>query len=81
LDVQLSIISFSEIEEVYPIMYKQLVGFTVHLPDRDILFKKKGKIHLADFAEIVSNVLAMQAYTKVEQEHACRVHDLICTSG
>jgi hypothetical protein len=33
----------------------------VHQPDRDILFKKKGKMHVGNFAEIEGTVLAMQA--------------------
>lgn len=31
-------------------MHKPFMRFTVHLPDRDIFFKKKRKMHIADFS-------------------------------
>jgi hypothetical protein len=57
------------------------VGFTVHLTDKDILFRKRGKMHVADFAEYGMNVMATQAYTKAEIERARRVQDLIRNCG
>jgi hypothetical protein len=68
------------VEEAYLITYKPFVGFMVPLPDRDILFKKKGKMQLANFAEIGSTVLTIQVYTKVELKCVHQVHDLICVS-
>jgi hypothetical protein len=47
-DTRVNILSFSKVEELYLITYEPFVGFIVHQPDRDILFKKKGKMHRAD---------------------------------
>jgi hypothetical protein len=44
-----NILSFAEVEEKYPITYEPYEGFTVHLPERDILFRRVGKLHVADF--------------------------------
>jgi hypothetical protein len=68
-------LSFLEVEKIYSIKYKPFKGFMVHLPDRDILFQKKGKRHMAGFAE-EKKVPATQAYTKGEIEHVQRVHVL-----
>jgi hypothetical protein len=75
--VKVNILSFLEMEELYPIMYELYVGFTVHLTDKDILFRKRGKMHVADFAAYGMNVMAAQAYTKAKIERARRVQDLI----
>jgi hypothetical protein len=45
------------------------LGFILNFPDRDQLFKKKGKMHVA------------VAYTKGEIEQAQKVQELLCTSG
>ncbi len=76
-----NILSFSEVEELYPITYEPRVGFTVHLPDKDILFRKRGKMHVADFADYGAPVMATQAYTKAKIERACRVQDLVRNCG
>ncbi len=43
-------------------MHKPFMRFTVHLPDRDIFFKKKRKMHIADFSYMKeANVATTQA--------------------
>ncbi len=79
--IKVNILSFLEVEELYPITYEPYVGFTVHLMDKDILFRKRGKMHVADFAAYGMNVMATQAYTKAKIERARRVQDLIRNCG
>jgi hypothetical protein len=79
-DTCVNILSFSEVEEMYPITYVPHEGFIVHLPDRDILFKRRGKMHVADFA-VDGHVMATQAYTKGEIERASKVMELVRTCG
>ncbi len=38
-----NILSLADVEAIYPITYTPCTSFTVHLPDRDILFTKRGK--------------------------------------
>jgi hypothetical protein len=35
---RVSILSFSEVEDVYPITYIPFEGFMVHMQDRDVMF-------------------------------------------
>jgi hypothetical protein len=49
-ETRVNMLSFSEVEEVYITMYVLFKGFVVHTPERDILFKRCGKMHVADFA-------------------------------
>ena len=75
-----NILSFSDVEELYPITYEPFVGFTVHTPEGDILFEKKGKLHVAEFATY-GNVLATQVYTKAEMARAHAVQELVRNAG
>ncbi len=61
-----NILGFMEVEDLYEITYNQGTSLTVHLPDRDIIFKRRNKLYVADFTEIYGNVLATKAYTKGE---------------
>jgi hypothetical protein len=70
-----NILSFAEVEEKYPITYEPYEGFTVHLPERDILFRRVDKLHVADF-EIDKQVHMSQAYTKGEVLRAMKVREL-----
>jgi hypothetical protein len=75
-----NILSFAEVEEKYPITYEPYEGFTVHLPERDILFCRVGKLHVADFG-VDKQVHMLQAYTKVEVLRAMKVRELQRVSG
>jgi hypothetical protein len=46
--MRVNILSFSKVKELYPITFVPHVGFTVHLPEKDILFGKRGKMQVAD---------------------------------
>jgi hypothetical protein len=59
-------LSFSKVEEWDTITYEPLVGFMIHLPDRDILFEKRSNMHIANFVVERGRVVATQAYTKAE---------------
>jgi hypothetical protein len=78
-EARVNILSFTEVEEVYPITYVPQEGFVVHMENRDILFKHRGKMHVADLSEFT--VLATQAYTKGEIARAQQVMELVRTCG
>jgi hypothetical protein len=80
-ETRVNILSFLDLVEIYPILYEPFVGFTVHTPEGDRLFMKKGKMHIADFAEYQGNVLATQAYTKAEIARAHAVQELVHNAG
>ena len=62
-----NVLSFSEVEDTYDITYIPRQAFVVHLPERDIVFKHRGKLYIADFARD-GYVNMTKAYTKVEEE-------------
>jgi hypothetical protein len=75
-----NILSFAEVEEKYPITYEPYKGFTVHLPERDILFRRVGKLHVADFG-VDRQVHMSQAYTKGKVSRAMKVRELQWVCG
>jgi hypothetical protein len=79
-EMRVNVLSFLDVEELYPITYEPFVGFIVHTPVGDILFEKKGKLHVADFATY-GNVLATQVYTRAEMARAHAVQELVRNAG
>jgi hypothetical protein len=57
----------TDVEDTDDIMYLPRESFAVHLPDRDIVFHRHGKLHAGDFAQ--QNIVHVtRAYTKAEVE-------------
>ncbi len=65
-DTHTNVLSFSEVKDVYQIMYMLHESFTVHLPDHDIEFIHKGKMYIADWEEIRS-AFTTTMHTKAEE--------------
>jgi hypothetical protein len=79
-ETRVNILSFSEVKEKYRITYEPFKGLTVHLPERDILFRRIGKMHVADFG-VDREVHMLQAYTNGEIARAMKVQELQRTCG
>ncbi len=43
-----NILSFADIEDLYNITYMRKRAFVVHMADRDLVFKRKEKLYVAD---------------------------------
>jgi hypothetical protein len=76
-----NVLCFADVEDLFEIMYKQGTSFTVHLPDRVIIFKRRNKLYAADFQEYYGNVLATKAYTKREMHQAVQAYEFLKMSG
>jgi hypothetical protein len=50
-DTFANVLSFAEVEDAYPIRNISQESFMVHLPHRDITFKHRGKMYVADWNE------------------------------
>jgi hypothetical protein len=48
-----NILSFAKVEDLYEITYQPQESFTVHLPDRDIVFHRRDKLYVTGFSETV----------------------------
>jgi hypothetical protein len=46
-----SILSLSDVEDIYPVTYIQGESFTVHMDDRDVIFACRDKMYVADFSD------------------------------
>jgi hypothetical protein len=50
-----NIISMARVEDMYPLTYNQGDSITVHLDDRDLVFKRKEGMYVADFSDWIVN--------------------------
>ena len=83
-----NILSQSDVEEKYEITYVQGEKYIVHLPERDLEFKRRGKLYVADMSDWITTarVHATTAerenlYTKKEVIRAKQAQDFIKASG
>ncbi len=79
-----NILSFGEVEEAHDVTYVPHTAFIVHLPDKDVMFHRRGKLYVADWAEHYERD-EKHAYTtvctKAEEAQAKRAYELLRTSG
>jgi hypothetical protein len=81
-DTHANILSFAEVEDMYPISYVPRESFTVHLPDRDIVFHRRGRHYIADWnSEINYSYATTGVYTKAEEARARLVFEFLQKSG
>jgi hypothetical protein len=79
-DTKANVLSFADVEDMYPITYEPQESFTVHLPDRDIVFSRRDKLHIADF-DVERTVAVTRAYTKAEEARAKAAYEIIRNCG
>jgi hypothetical protein len=81
-DTHANILSLAEVEDLYPVTYVPRTSFTVHLPDRDIAFYRRGKHYIADWNQVIGHVYASnKVYTKSEENRAKLVYEFLKKSG
>ena len=51
--VRISILSQDDVENIYKLTYLQGESITVHMGDRDMVFRKNNKQYVADFLDWV----------------------------
>jgi hypothetical protein len=76
-----NILSLADVEALYPITYTPCTSFTVHLPERDIVFTKRGKHYVADTTEVVQVYENEQLYTKNEIKNVREAYEFLKNSG
>jgi hypothetical protein len=74
-DMMANVLSFSDVEGVYPITYQP----KVQLPDRDIVFRCRNKLYVANFGTQV--VAVTKAYTKAEEVRAHEAYEIMARKG
>jgi hypothetical protein len=83
-----SVLSLSDVEDLYKVSYVPGVAFVVHLPAYDLAFKRTGKLYVADFRQILSphkvysTVMENESiYTKLEIKKAKDAYEFLKCSG
>ncbi len=80
-----NILSLADVEALCPITYTPCTSFTVHLPERDIVFTKRGKHYVADTTDVVQVYTTAkeneQLYTKSELKTAKEAYEFLRNSG
>jgi hypothetical protein len=77
-DTRANVLSFADVEDLYDVTYDKGKSFTVHLPDRDIVFYRKKKLYVADFSHLLNERKAFLAtYTKGQEARAKAAYDLV----
>jgi hypothetical protein len=80
IDTHTNILSFAEVEDMFPITYVPRETFTVHLSQRDAAFICKEKMYIAGWEEIRS-AYATTVDTNAKELCAQRTYELLHTSG
>jgi hypothetical protein len=53
-----NVLSFADVKDLYDITYVRKQAFIVHMADRDLVFKRKQKLYVADWGGTASMVAA-----------------------
>ena len=93
-DVIASVLCQADVEDLYRITYVQGVSYTVHMPDRDLVFRKRGKLYIGDMREWdqshseegdVAMVTTAQdneaGFTRAEVKRARQARELVKNAG
>jgi hypothetical protein len=65
-----NIISMARVEDMYPMSYSQGESITVHMDDRDLVFKRREGMYVADFSDWVVD----------DEERVKEIHRDLCLS-
>jgi len=53
-EARANVLSFAAVEDMYEVMYSRCEGFTVHIPERDIVSRRRDNLYVVDWAEVGS---------------------------
>jgi hypothetical protein len=80
-----NVLSFADVEDIYRITYQRKQAFVVHMGIRDLIFKRRQKLYVADWSVVATVAVTVreneQLYTKDEVRRAKLAHDFVRNSG
>ncbi len=47
--MKVNVLSFAAVEDLYDIMYLRGEAFVVHMPGKDLVFKRRDKLYMAEW--------------------------------
>jgi hypothetical protein len=88
--LRVSILSFAQVEDVFSITYNQRESMVVHLPERDVIFHRQGRLYVADMSDwldrpstslVTTSAEKESGYSRKEVERAREARQLIENAG
>jgi hypothetical protein len=80
-----NVLSFANVEDLYDITYVRKKAFMVHMTKRDLVFRRKEKLYVADWDQAVTVGATIQEgerlYSKEEVSKAKLAHEFIQNCG
>jgi hypothetical protein len=84
-----SVLSLSDVEDMYKVSYVPGEAFVVHLPAGDLVFKRTGKLYIADYRTLLYDSKKVNAtvkenesiYTRSEVKKAKEAYEFLKCSG
>jgi len=84
-EARANVLSFATVEDMYEVMYSRGEGFMVHMPERDIVFKRRDNLYVVDWADVGSVHATVQEneslYSAEQARRAKLVHEFIRNCG
>jgi hypothetical protein len=84
-EVRANILSFAAVEDMYEVTYSRGEGFTVHIPERDIVFRRRDNLYIVDWAEVGSVHATVQEneslYSAKQVRRAKLAHEFVRNCG
>ena len=73
-DTKASVLSLADVEDLYQVTYIPKKAYIVHMNDRDLVFKRRNKLYVADFSDWINqdfeeSYAAICMMTVAEKEH------------
>jgi hypothetical protein len=84
-EARANILSFAAVEDMYKVTYNRGEGFTMHMPERDIVLKRQDNLYVVDWVEVGSAYTTVQENERLysaEQVHRAKLAcKFICNCG
>jgi hypothetical protein len=84
-DTKANVLSFADVEDLYEITYVQREAFVVHMLGKDLVFRRRDKLYVADWSDVGTVTATIQEnerlYSKNEVDRAKEAHQLIKNCG
>jgi hypothetical protein len=84
-EARANILSFAAVEDMYEVTYSRGEGFTVHMPERDIVFRRRDNLYVVDWAGVGSVHATVQEneslYSAEQVRRANLAHEFIRNCG
>jgi hypothetical protein len=64
-------LSLAEVEDMYAVTYVPGLVFTIHLPGRDVEFRRRGKLYVANFGPLLNSKTVLVTVEQNEEIYTC----------